>query len=289
MRPIKGILLLVTISIVLISCEADFEQLASGYEIKRIESKGGKQPADKDAIRVHMSIALDDSVFFDTREVFPVGRKLAMNNMWPAFKEVLQTIGNGDSVQIRMGLPEYAKLEGRTLALRDSTLMVTMSMRVLDVADEAAVIEKMMRDQFDYEQEQIQEYLVNNNLEAEYIDEEVYYIVSQEGTGDFITLSDSVIAQVTLRTLEGVVLGTNKEDVAIANGLHVEGREYEPLRFTVEGESVEGWMRYIPRFRQGGAGTLIIPSRYGYGSRGAGNMIPPNTTLVYDIEILELR
>jgi len=289
MRSVKGIFQLIILSVLLISCEAEFEQLASGYEIKRIESKGGRQPADKDAIRVHMSIALDDSVFFDTREVFPIGRKLAMNNMWPAFKEVLKTIGNGDSVQIRMGLPEYAKLEGRTLALRDSTLSVTMSMRVLDVSDEAAVIQKMVLDQFDYEQEQIQEYLVNNNLEAEYIDEEVYYIVSQEGTGDLISLSDSVIAHVTLKTLEGVVLGTNKEDIAIANGLHVEGRAYEPLRFTVEGEGMDVWMRFIPRFRQGGSGTLIIPSRYGYGSRGAGNMIPPNTTLVYDVEILELK
>jgi FKBP-type peptidyl-prolyl cis-trans isomerase FkpA len=54
------------------------------------------------------------------------------------------------------------------------------------------------------------------------------------------------------------------------------------------GRVIAGWDQGVPGMKVGGKRTLIIPSRLGYGSRGQGS-IPPNSALVFDIELLSLQ
>ncbi len=64
----------------------------------------------------------------------------------------------------------------------------------------------------------------------------------------------------------------------------------DPFRFTIgAGQVIQGWEEGFIGMKIGGTRTLTIPSEMGYGARGAGDVIPPNATLIFEIELLEVE
>lgn len=64
----------------------------------------------------------------------------------------------------------------------------------------------------------------------------------------------------------------------------------QPFNFFLGGgQVIQGWDEGFTGMKVGGKRTLIIPPEMGYGARGAGGVIPPNATLVFDVELLDVK
>jgi peptidylprolyl isomerase len=98
-----------------------------------------------------------------------------------------------------------------------------------------------------------------------------------------------------------LVVGEGPEAVAgqtvVVNyrGTLTDGREFDssygrgPFRFPLGGGRViRGWDEGVAGMKVGGKRKLVIPSDLGYGSRGAGGVIPPDATLIFEVELLEV-
>ena len=120
----------------------------------------------------------------------------------------------------------------------------------------------------------LEEYIQKNNIEARK-GNGLFYTIQKEGYGEYPKPGDYVKVHYSGKLLNGHTFDASEPN--------------DPFVFQLGYRQVIlGWERGIPLIPLGGKGTLYIPSQLGYGRAGAGNAIPPESSLVFEIEVVEI-
>jgi FKBP-type peptidyl-prolyl cis-trans isomerase FkpA len=120
----------------------------------------------------------------------------------------------------------------------------------------------------------IEEYISENNLDAQSTASGLYYVIDEPGNEEHPNLQHDVTIH-----YEGKLLDGTKFDSSLDRG--------EPSTFALA-DLIEGWQEGIPLFGKGGNGKLLIPSHLGYGSNTLPG-IPANSVLLFDIELIDFQ
>ncbi len=105
----------------------------------------------------------------------------------------------------------------------------------------------------------------------------LFYKISKEGSGLAPLKGSKVSVHYEGKLTDGTIFDSSY-------------KRNEPLKFSIGvGQVIKGWDEGIMLLNKGAIARLVIPSHLGYGSRGAGGVIPPNSTLIFDVELVDIE
>ncbi|NBR74296.1 MAG: peptidylprolyl isomerase, partial [Flavobacteriia bacterium] len=103
----------------------------------------------------------------------------------------------------------------------------------------------------------------------------LYFSITKTGSGSTPATGDQVAVHYRGMLLDGTVFDSSYQ-------------RNDPIRFPLgEGRVIPGWDEGIALLNKGAAAKLVIPSHLAYGEQGAGGVIPPNATLIFEVELVD--
>ena len=295
-------------SLFLISCDGT-KETPSGYKFTVVR-KGDGAKIDSGKFLVMNLVFKDgkDSIWNDSRKNgFPA--VIQVQNKVPegdAVLEVIKMLSKGDSVTFKVAaIKLFQNTFRQPLPLNvDSAQQFTFEIGLSDVLNQeqmnklqadlvAKQNEKILKDQ----QEQlvkdkvlIDDFLKAKNVTALTTTSGLRYIFTQQGKGENAKFGQKVKVNYTGYLLNGKYFDGSIEADARKNNAFTEGRPYVPLDVTigVQPPVIPGWEEAMQLMNKGSKMTVYIPSTLAYGSQSRGDLIPENSILVFDMEMVDI-
>lgn len=222
-----------------------------------------------------------------------------VDSIWYANKggveEVLFNLNKGDSVMFKITADKiYGPATPPQLKPDD---LVTVNLKVIDAMSmddfrvyREKLLEEKSKGQLAIDVAIIDAYLEENGIDAVKLESGLRYIITKEGEGENVKSGQVIRANYAGYVLNGEYFDTSIEEVAKEQGLYTEGRSYAPFETAVGvGAVIKGWDEGFQLLNQGSKATFYIPSTLAYGPRARSAQIGPNSILVFDVELVEVK
>ncbi len=198
--------------------------------------------------------------------------------------EILTMIGEGDSVSMLIPEKEFFKNVSALPAQVKSGDMVRLDIKLYKVYTEeqynSEILPTIKAAPYMKEEQLIKEYINARGWQFTKTESGLFVVIDKPGNGNKPVNGSKVKVNYSGFLLDGTPFDSNVD---------TQFNHVQPFEFAIgTGQVIKGWDEGIPYFAKGGKGKLIIPARIGYGEQGSGK-IPPNSSLMFEIELLDIQ
>lgn len=262
------------------------------YYIKAQANSDGKKVNAGDYVTVHYTGKLVNEKKFDSSydRDEPITFRIGMGQVISGWEQGIPLFKTGEKGTIF--LPSHLAYGDRSVGgVIPANSPLIFDIEVIESVDNSTYLEQQKALQAKHQAEAaakaekqvaidkaiIEKYAKDHQLKLQYLPSGLGYLITEEGKGTQVTSGSTAVVHYTGKLIDGTKFDSSKD-------------RNQPFPVQVGANRViQGWEQGLPLFKAGGKGTLFIPSTLGYGERGAGAIIKPNSVLVFDIEVLEVK
>lgn len=253
---------------------------ANGIKYKLYKDAPGRTAKAGDIVSLQLAIYTDkDSMLFNSCTLpEPITLQVEIPKFKGDIMDALTLFSKGDSAAVWVSSDSMLRFSPTDEVLKPGSYM-RYAIKIIELYTPDEFKAKMKADaekQVKSDSTAIVNYLKKNNLTAQRTASGLYYIITQEGTGEKAKPGQTVSVHYT-----GTLLDGTKFDSSIDRG--------EPISFMLGKHMViQGWDEGIALLNKGAKAKLLIPSNLGYGPREAG-LIPANSVLIFDVQLMDIQ
>ncbi len=308
---IKRILTLAVLGAAFISttgCKNDggFKK-TQGISYKIIKDAPGPTAKIGDYIELNVLIKVDTMVIMDSRKNQtgePVGAPVQAAKENGDIQAVFPMLSAGDSVVVEVSCDtllknfEKSKRQPNLPPWFKKGKKITYYLSVVSIKsmddyrkEMEAKQAKMMQDmkakeaaQAPIDDKLLQDYLAKNNIKAQKTASGLYYTIAKPGSGENPKAGQDVTMKYLGKTLEGKQFDANMDE----SYNYLPGKT--PFTFVIgQHQVIGGWDEGVALLKKGARATLYIPSPLAYGAQSPSQDVPPNSILVFNVEVVDIK
>jgi len=263
-----------------------FTQDKTGFYYKfHVQNKDATPVQMGDLVEMLHTLRSNDSVFLDNQIMQLLVRESVFKG---DLYDALLTMHQGDSATFIMNIDTFFHyffgIEDYKPEVKNRDIYLDITIKNITSAEEFSKQQELREEQMRIEMEKMK--LAEDSLLTNYIQSHgikvkptasgLYYIQQVAGKGKKAEKNKNVSVHYTGKLLNGQEFDSSvgRDPIIIPLG---------------QGRVIPGWEEGIALMKEGGKAQLIIPSDLGYGSYGAGSLIPPYATLIFDVELLKVE
>jgi len=292
----RSIYLMAAMIIFAVGCTNNaYKKTKSGLEYKIFRGDNDTPVKYGDAVKFTLQSFYKDSILSTPYDSVPQLVDIDSLRLPPDYLKIFKEAKKGDSIVTKIlvdsamkfgQVPPFAK-KGQYLGFRIKIYdVITDSSKI--ISEKKAVMHRMMAvdsimtaTQKVKDDKILKDKLAKDNITAVKTEKGTYVEIKNPGAGEPIDSGKAVTVNYKGMTLDGKVFDQSYDS---------SGKPTKPYTFLVgERGAIEGWDDGIRMFKKGGSGRLFIPSALAYGARGAGTDIKPNESLVFEIQVVDVK
>lgn len=262
--------------------------LPSGLYYIETQKGNGQKPKKGDYAKLHFKVStIDGKVLYSSYDQGqPMMWEIGQDFDNKGVTEALNLMSKGTKASIIVPSSLAFGEQGRGQMVPPYTTLL-YDLELTDIVSKAQLdkenAEKEKKAAIEKEQAKKQElsildnYLKTNKISVKPTASGLYFIEIKKGTGQQAATGKTVKVHYT-----GTLLNGTKFDSSVDRK--------QPFEFTIgKGEVIPGWDEGIAMMKEGGKAKLIVPSRLAYGENGRMPTIPPSATLIFDVELIDVK